>query len=192
MKITIAGSHGVGKTTFAKTLAKKLKINYIHDIVREEAVKKGFTINEKTSLIQRINIFNTSLTETSSIVSEIMVLQDGTRLLQLRSVRAYLETLQRNETLQKQVNQNLAMLSNAREKVASDGRTQLAIFRDGIFDMVTSGAAITKGNPLGAVTSGTDINKVFIADATASGANIIGTALEDAAAGETIEVHVRI
>lgn len=80
----------------------------------------------------------------------------------------------------------------AREKVASDGRTQLAIFRDGIFDMVTSGAAITKGNPLGAVTSGTDINKVFIADATASGANIIGTALEDAAAGETIEVHVRI
>lgn len=48
MKIAVVGSHGVGKTTLAKALAKKLKINYIHDIVREEAIKKGFTINEKT------------------------------------------------------------------------------------------------------------------------------------------------
>ena len=48
MKIAIAGAHGVGKTTFAKALAKKLDFNYIHDIVREEAVKKGFVINENT------------------------------------------------------------------------------------------------------------------------------------------------
>lgn len=48
MKIAIAGSHGVGKTTFAKTLAKKRGFNYIHDIVREEAFKKGFVINENT------------------------------------------------------------------------------------------------------------------------------------------------
>ncbi len=48
MKIAIAGAHGVGKTTFAKDLAKKLNINYIHDIVREEAIKKGFVINEST------------------------------------------------------------------------------------------------------------------------------------------------
>ena len=48
MKIAIAGAHGVGKTSFAKALAKKLKINYIYDIVREEAVKKGFVINEDT------------------------------------------------------------------------------------------------------------------------------------------------
>jgi len=48
MKIAIAGAHGVGKTTLAKALAKKLKINYIPDIVREEAVKKGFAINENT------------------------------------------------------------------------------------------------------------------------------------------------
>jgi nicotinamide riboside kinase len=48
MKITIAGSHGVGKTTFAKALAERLNFNYIHDVVREEALKKGFVINENT------------------------------------------------------------------------------------------------------------------------------------------------
>lgn len=42
------GSHGTGKTTLAKALAQKLHFNYIPDIVREEAVKKGFTINENT------------------------------------------------------------------------------------------------------------------------------------------------
>lgn len=48
MKITIMGSHSTGKTTLAKALAKKLNFRYIHDVVREEAVKKGFTINENT------------------------------------------------------------------------------------------------------------------------------------------------
>ena len=48
MKIAIAGAHGVGKTTFAKGLAKELNLNYIYDVVREEAVKKGFVINENT------------------------------------------------------------------------------------------------------------------------------------------------
>ncbi len=48
MKVTVAGSHGVGKTTFTKALAERLGANYISDIVREEAVSKGFTINENT------------------------------------------------------------------------------------------------------------------------------------------------
>ena len=48
MKIALAGSHGVGKTKLAKALAKKLGFNYIHDIVREEALPKGFVINENT------------------------------------------------------------------------------------------------------------------------------------------------
>lgn len=43
------GSHSTGKTTLAKALAKKLNFTYIQDIVREEAVKKGFVINENTS-----------------------------------------------------------------------------------------------------------------------------------------------
>ena len=52
MKIAIAGSHGTGKSTFAKALAKKLNGNYIPDIVREEAAPKHFTINENTKEIR--------------------------------------------------------------------------------------------------------------------------------------------
>ena len=48
VRITIMGSHGTGKTTLAKALAERLGFTYIHDIVREEAVKKGFVINENT------------------------------------------------------------------------------------------------------------------------------------------------
>ncbi len=48
MKIAIAGAHGVGKSSFAKELAKRMNLNYIPDIVREEAVPKGFVINENT------------------------------------------------------------------------------------------------------------------------------------------------
>lgn len=48
MRIAIAGAHGVGKSTFAKGLAERLKLNYIPDIVREEAAPKGFIINEDT------------------------------------------------------------------------------------------------------------------------------------------------
>lgn len=48
MKIAVAGSHGVGKTSFAKALAERVKLNYIPDIVKEEAVPKGFVINENT------------------------------------------------------------------------------------------------------------------------------------------------
>lgn len=48
MKIAVAASHGTGKSTFAKALAKKIGANYIYDVAREEAPKKGFGINEKT------------------------------------------------------------------------------------------------------------------------------------------------
>ncbi|NGX44369.1 MAG: ATP-dependent zinc metalloprotease FtsH [Candidatus Anoxychlamydiales bacterium] len=77
-------------------------------------------IDSKTPLNQRISIFNTTLTELGGVVSQIAINQDGTRLLQLRSVRAYLETLQRYDALQNHVEKNSAMLTNAREKVAAD------------------------------------------------------------------------
>ena len=48
MKIAVAGSHGTGKSTFAKALSERLGCNYIYDIVREEAFPKGFVINENT------------------------------------------------------------------------------------------------------------------------------------------------
>lgn len=48
MKIAICGSHGTGKSSFAKKLAEKIGGNYIHDIVTDEIVPQGFAINENT------------------------------------------------------------------------------------------------------------------------------------------------
>lgn len=48
MKIAVAGSHGTGKSSFARGLAQKLGANYIYDIVTDEIAPQGFTINEKT------------------------------------------------------------------------------------------------------------------------------------------------
>ncbi len=85
-----------------------------------------------------------------------------------------------------------AMLAGiaAREKVASDGRTRLAVYREGIFDMYSSGA-IAIGSW---VVSNANSNAVIVANGadTASGAIILGTALEAATAGELFQVHVRV
>lgn len=47
MKIAVIGSHGTGKTTICRGLAKKLRLNYIPDIVAE-AFRLKFPINEST------------------------------------------------------------------------------------------------------------------------------------------------
>lgn len=77
----------------------------------------------------------------------------------------------------------------AREKIASDGRTQLAVYRKGIFDMVASGA-IAIGEAV--VSAGTPANMVRAAGPTASGACIIGHALETASDTETIQIFVNV
>lgn len=80
----------------------------------------------------------------------------------------------------------------AREKIANDGRTRLAVFRRGVFDMVASGA-ISVGNAV--VSAGSialDVNKVYNAPVTSSGASIIGHALETASDGETFQVYVNV
>jgi adenylate kinase family enzyme len=48
MKIAVCGSHGTGKSSFAKGLAEKFGANYIHDIVTDEVAPQGFVINDKT------------------------------------------------------------------------------------------------------------------------------------------------
>lgn len=74
----------------------------------------------------------------------------------------------------------------AREKVASDGRTEIACFRRGWFDMLCSGA-VNIGDPLTAYN-----NEVQVAAITASGANIIGHALEAGDDNERVLVEVNI
>lgn len=78
----------------------------------------------------------------------------------------------------------------AREKVADDGHTRLAVFRKGIFDMLASGV-IKVGDPVS--TGFPTVNGVVTATgATASGAVIIGHALETAADHAVIQIYVDV
>jgi len=80
----------------------------------------------------------------------------------------------------------------AREKVANDGRTQLAVFRKGIFDMVASGA-ITIGAPVMSASDGTWTNTIKQAlGIAASGAVIIGHSLETAADAERVQIFLNV
>ena len=77
----------------------------------------------------------------------------------------------------------------ARDKIASDGRTQLAIFRKGIFTM-QAGGAIAIGAPV--MAEGTTANEVITATGV-NGASVLGIALEaGAGTGDDIQVAVNI
>ena len=77
----------------------------------------------------------------------------------------------------------------ARDKIANDGRTQLAMFRKGIFSM-QAGAAISIG--VAVMAEGTTANEI-ITSTGVTGAAQIGTALEaGAGSGDDIQVAVNI
>lgn len=79
----------------------------------------------------------------------------------------------------------------ARDKVASDGRTRLAVYTDGIFDVYLSGACAI-GDPLMISALATTYpNYVEAAGITASGAFTIGYALETGTNGEVIEMRLQ-
>lgn len=78
----------------------------------------------------------------------------------------------------------------AREKIANDGRTQVAVFRDGIFDVRASGA-ISVGAPLGCAENN-DVMAIKSLATIASGAQIIGHALETAADAEVFQMWLNI
>lgn len=76
----------------------------------------------------------------------------------------------------------------AREKAANDGRTTLAAFRRGIFDIyVASGAAVTVGQWVS--TSGANVIKTATEAEIAAG-KAIGIALETGSDSEQINVLV--
>ena len=76
----------------------------------------------------------------------------------------------------------------ASEKIASDGKVKLGVFRGGIFKVKASGA-VTVGDPLS-----TDITNLIyssVGTANLSGSKIIGIALETAADTETFLMDLR-
>ena len=75
----------------------------------------------------------------------------------------------------------------ARDKIASDGRTQVAVFMDGIFDFTATGAGIDVGTAFAAGAA----NEVKAAVATDVGMKTVGLALETASANEVFEGLLR-
>lgn len=95
----------------------------------------------------------------------------------------------RTAAAQATANQPIAGIA-AEAKEASDGKTSIGVWTDGVFEMYASGS-ITAGNP---VVSGNPANYVQLAGTqyASSGACIIGWALEDATTAEVINVRLRL
>ena len=79
----------------------------------------------------------------------------------------------------------------ATDKIASDGRTRLGVFRKGIFDMAACGA-IALGNSVVAVNHDNYVKAGIGVLGANSGATIIGHALETASDAEVFQVYVDI
>ena len=82
----------------------------------------------------------------------------------------------------------------ASEKIASDGKTKLAVYRHGIFKAIASGS-IVAGDPVSSAADGAAhfINYVCPSNAAnCSGSKVLGYALETAAAGETFLFDLNI
>ena len=73
----------------------------------------------------------------------------------------------------------------AEEKVASDGRTKIAVYRRGIFKMLAGESAILIGSPL---TSHSVVNEVILQDA--ANTHTLGRAYEAASDTETLIVDL--
>lgn len=77
----------------------------------------------------------------------------------------------------------------ARDKVASDGLTEMPVFTDGIFDMLCSGSVTLGEAVIGASASD---DAVMAAVATDTGRAILGTALETGSNAEIFQIEVNV
>lgn len=77
----------------------------------------------------------------------------------------------------------------AREKIASDGRTQIAVAKDGYWDITASGA-IALGAYVKTAAPGNYVMSASASDIASSYAIIVGVAEEAASNGEVIIVHI--
>ena len=80
----------------------------------------------------------------------------------------------------------------AREKVASDGRTELAVYDSGFFDMVCSGAVTLGQAVISAGGTAAFVNMVKVATITDSGAATLGIAQETGSDAEVIQIKLNI
>jgi hypothetical protein len=79
----------------------------------------------------------------------------------------------------------------AREKAASDGRTQLSVYQRGVFRMYLSGT-VTVGDPVTTFGVSPFNNYVIKAAITSSGAVVLGYALDSGTNGQQKEIMLSI
>ena len=77
----------------------------------------------------------------------------------------------------------------ARDKIASDGRTQAAMFRGGIFSAVAGVAGVTVGLAIQTDTSTSSANRLVNADVNTE--NIVGICLETASNGVRFQYELK-
>ncbi len=79
----------------------------------------------------------------------------------------------------------------AKEKIASNGKTKLAVYRGGVFRVIASGS-IVLGNPVGIAGLG-GLNYVYdiVGSGSLSGSVVLGIALEAATDEETFRMELR-
>lgn len=81
----------------------------------------------------------------------------------------------------------------AREKIANDGRTQIAVYQQGIFDMYISGNVVVGQPAMHSLAPATYRNYVASgAAAVSSGAACLGYFLETGTNGQQVQVKVRL
>lgn len=78
----------------------------------------------------------------------------------------------------------------AEEKIASDGKTKIAVYRGGVFKMLGEGN-IAVGDTLSTSGSTGGANAVQTSTASSVAGKTIGTALETSADGQTLMVEIR-
>lgn len=71
----------------------------------------------------------------------------------------------------------------AEEKIANDGKTKIAVYRQGIFKGYAGAAGVTAGMGIITDVSTGDTNELVVADVNSE--HIVGTAFETATDGET-------
>ena len=86
-------------------------------------------------------------------------------------------------------NQKFAGIA-AEEKVASDGRTKLALYTEGIFIVKDSGAGVTAGDLC--KVAGANLVATADDDQVENHSEVVGKALETAAASETFLIQVGV
>lgn len=79
----------------------------------------------------------------------------------------------------------------AEEKIASDGRTSVGVYRRGIFKVTASGS-ITTGDMLGAYENNQVYSLTALQTVTTSGSRVIGISFEDATDGQTFLMDLNI